>query len=211
MLIFPQISIFDGGKCARSQTVRHEMDWNCFEILYSHLNFITGTKKAIFNVKYEIVLRTPYSKVWWGGQNACQDSLCPHDGHNFHPFPPPPFFFCNEIQGFCQTWFENCWFLCASSVCLEEKGSSIPSFRTLNLCCGVPFSLKFYKIISTVQRSQMNAIKLFYIEYASLFVIFVGMFILCLCICLLVFLIVYLQEELRRTQCGFMRCVSSSL
>ena len=60
---FPRISFFDGGKCARSQTLRHEMDWNCCEILYSHLIFITGTKKAIFKVKYEIVLRTPYSKA----------------------------------------------------------------------------------------------------------------------------------------------------
>ena len=27
-------------------------------------------KKAIFNVKYEIVLRTPYSKAWWGGRGG---------------------------------------------------------------------------------------------------------------------------------------------
>ena len=50
MLIFPQISFFDRGKCARSQTVRHEMDWNCFEILYSHFNFITGTKKKQYSM-----------------------------------------------------------------------------------------------------------------------------------------------------------------
>ena len=31
------------------------MDWNCFKILYFYLNFI--------NVKYEIVLCTPYSKA----------------------------------------------------------------------------------------------------------------------------------------------------
>ena len=42
--------IFDGGTCARSQTLRHEIDWNCLEILYSHLNFITGTKKKQYSM-----------------------------------------------------------------------------------------------------------------------------------------------------------------
>ena len=42
--------IFDGGTCARSQTLRHEIDWNCLEILYSHHNFITGTKKKQYSM-----------------------------------------------------------------------------------------------------------------------------------------------------------------
>ena len=38
---------------------------------YYQLNFITAVnwnkKEAIFNVKYEVVLRNPYSKARWGG------------------------------------------------------------------------------------------------------------------------------------------------
>ena len=40
--------------------IRHTIDWNYFEILNSHLYFLTRIKKEVtFNIEYEIVLYTP--------------------------------------------------------------------------------------------------------------------------------------------------------
>ena len=68
MQIFPQISIFDGGKCA----VKHQdMKWIEIALKYCTLTLISSLEqKRIFNVKYEIVLCTPYSKARWGGPNG---------------------------------------------------------------------------------------------------------------------------------------------
>ena len=68
----PNHKVFLGGK----SNMRHEMDWNCFDILSFILISSLEQKKAMFNVKYEIVLRTPYSKAQWGG-------TVPQEGHNF--------------------------------------------------------------------------------------------------------------------------------
>ena len=67
MLIFHQITGFLGWKCARNQTL--DMKWIEIALIYCRLILITSLeqKKAIFNVKYEIVLRTPYSKARWEG------------------------------------------------------------------------------------------------------------------------------------------------
>ena len=66
MLIFQQIK-FIWGKCVRNQALY--MRWIEIALIYSPLILISSLeqKKALFNVKYEIVLRTPYSKARWGG------------------------------------------------------------------------------------------------------------------------------------------------
>ena len=67
MPFFHQITKFFGEKCARNQTFH--MKWNQNALKYCTLILISSLeqKEAIFNVKYEIVLRIPYSKAQWGG------------------------------------------------------------------------------------------------------------------------------------------------
>ena len=45
------------------------MKWIEIALKYCTLTLMSSLeqKKAMFNVKYEIVLRTPYSKARWGG------------------------------------------------------------------------------------------------------------------------------------------------
>ena len=70
MLIFHQITKFFWGKCASNHIL--DMKWIEIALIYCPLILISSLKqkKTIFNVKYKIVLRTPYSKAWrwwWGG------------------------------------------------------------------------------------------------------------------------------------------------
>ena len=63
ILIFHQITKFVGRKCTRNQTL--DMKWIKIALIYCPLILISSMeqKKVIFNVKYEIVLHTPYSKA----------------------------------------------------------------------------------------------------------------------------------------------------
>ena len=66
MLIIHQFTKFFGGKCGRIQTL--DMNWIEIALIYCPLILISSLeqkKSNIFNVKYEIVLRTPYSKARW--------------------------------------------------------------------------------------------------------------------------------------------------
>ena len=65
MPFFHQIGKFFGGKCARIKKL--DMKWIEIALEYCTFTLISSLerKKTIFNVNYEIVLRTPYSKAWW--------------------------------------------------------------------------------------------------------------------------------------------------
>ena len=100
------------------------MDWNCFKILYFYLNFI--------NVKYEIVLCTPYSKA------QCS--------------PPPPCL--NNVKMNCTFLLWRLPFL--TSVChITLINILFPrNFPTRNTFLSIPFYENFF--------DQKNFVELFF-------------------------------------------------
>ena len=74
MLIFYEITMFFGGKCACNEKL--DMKWIEIASQFCALTLISSLEQteAIYNVKYEIVPCTPYSKARWNPPQVTKKS-----------------------------------------------------------------------------------------------------------------------------------------